>query len=95
MQIAVAYANSVKKYWLRLEVPDQCTVAEGIERSGILKLCPDIDLKTQKIGVFGKVTKADSPLHPGDRVEIYRAIVCDPAKVPRRNQGEDNDDDDD
>ncbi len=93
MQIAVAYATVVKKYWLKLDVPDECTIAEGIERSGILGMCPEIDLKAQKVGVFGKVAKPDTPLHPGDRIEIYRAITCDPKKVPRVNGGDDDDDD--
>jgi putative ubiquitin-RnfH superfamily antitoxin RatB of RatAB toxin-antitoxin module len=93
MQIAVAYATVLKKYWLKLDVPEECTIAEGIERSGILGMCPEIDLKAQKVGVFGKVAKPDAPLRPGDRIEIYRAITCDPKKVPRVNGGDDDDDD--
>ncbi len=94
MQIGVAYAAGVKYHWLRIEVPDSCTVAEGIELSGILKLCPDIDLAAQKVGVFGKVVKKDAPLRPGDRIEIYRPIICDPEEVPRRKGMSDDDDDD-
>lgn len=94
MQIAVTYANSFKKYWLKLEVPEECTVAQGLEQSGILTTCPEIQLEKQKVGIFGKVVKLDAPLKPGDRIEIYRAIICDPKKVPRRNQGDDEDDDD-
>jgi len=92
MQIAVVYASTLKKHWLKVDVPDSCTIAEGIAKSGILKLCPDINLDEQKVGVFGKVAKPDSPLKPGDRVEIYRAITCDPAKVPRVNGSDDDDD---
>ncbi|HEY9192061.1 MAG TPA: RnfH family protein [Methyloversatilis sp.] len=94
MQIGVAYAAGVKYHWLRIEVPDSCTVAEGIELSGILTLCPDIDLAAQKVGVFGKVVKKDAPLRPGDRIEIYRPIICDPDEVPRRKGMSDDDDDD-
>ena len=94
MQIGVAYAAGVKYHWLRIEVPDSFTVAEGIELSGILKLCPDIDLAAQKVGVFGKVVKKDAPLRPGDRIEIYRPIICDPEEVPRRKGMSDDDDDD-
>lgn len=94
MRIAVAYAGSVGNHWLKVDVPDACTVAEGIKLSGILKLCPDIDLARQKIGVFGKVVKKDAPLRPGDRIEIYRPIICDPETVPRKNGMSDDDDDD-
>ena len=46
---------------------------------------PHIDLETQKVGVFGKLVKLDAALRPGDRVEIYRPITCDPQTVPRRD----------
>lgn len=94
MQIAVAYASSLKKLWLKLDVPEGYTVAQGLEQSGILGMCPEIQLEKQKVGVFGKVVKLDTPLHPGDRIEIYTPIICDPKKVPRRNQGGDDEDDD-
>ncbi|WP_018412946.1 RnfH family protein [Methyloversatilis thermotolerans] len=94
MRVDIAYAGVSDKVWLQVEVPDGCTVAEGIAASGILERCPEIDLDTQKIGVFGKAVKKDAPLRPGDRVEIYRPIICDPAKVPRKNGADDDDDDD-
>ncbi|GAA5171730.1 RnfH family protein [Viridibacterium curvum] len=93
MQISVAYATTVRKLWLKLDVPEACTVAEGIERSGILVSCPDIQLEKQKVGIFGKVVKLDAPLRAGDRIEIYRGIICDPKTVPRRNGADDDDDD--
>ena len=66
-------------------MPDDSTVEAAIEKSGILRMFPTIDLATQKVGVFGKLVKLDAPLKPGDRVEIYRAITCDPQTVPRRD----------
>jgi len=74
--------------WLNIEVPESTTVKEAIERSGILKQFPHIDLEAQKVGIFGKLAKLDAPLKPGDRVEIYRGIIADPATVPRRDTGE-------
>ena len=50
--------------------------ADAIERSGILKQFPHIDLTTQKVGVFGRLVKLDAALKPGDRIEIYRAIIA-------------------
>lgn len=90
MKIAVAYANTLKKYWLKFDVPEPCTVAQGLEHSGILDMCPEIKLQNHKIGVFGKVVKLDASLRPGDRIEIYRPIVCDPTKVPRKNVVDDD-----
>jgi len=85
MQIGVAYSEAANQIWLTTEVPDDSTVQAAIEKSGILRMFPTIDLTTQKVGVFGKLVKLDAPLRPGDRVEIYRAITCDPQTVPRRD----------
>lgn len=89
MQIGIAYSEPGQQIWLNIEVPETATVQEAIDRSGILKQFPHIDLSAQKVGVFGKLAKLDAALRPGDRVEIYRAIICDPATVPRKDMGED------
>ncbi|MCX8145056.1 MAG: RnfH family protein [Azovibrio sp.] len=88
MQISVAYSEPNQQIWLDIEVPEHTTVADAITRSGILAQFPHIDLSRQKVGIFGKLTKLDAPLKPGDRVEIYRPIIADPATVPRRDTGE-------
>ncbi|WP_306603994.1 RnfH family protein [Azonexus sp.] len=89
MQIGVAYSEPGQQIWLNIEVPDASTAQEAIERSGILQQFPHIDLAAQKIGVFGKLVKPDVVLKPGDRVEIYRGIICDPATVPRKDTEDD------
>lgn len=91
MQVGVAYSEPNQQVWLTIEVPEQTTVQEAIELSGILRQFPQVDLARQKVGVFGRLAKLDAPLKPGDRVEIYRGIICDPATVPRRD-GEADDD---
>lgn len=85
MQIGVAYSEPGQQVWLSIEVPDDANVSQAIERSGILKQFPHIDLKAQKVGVFGRLVKLDAALKPGDRIEIYRPIFADPETVPRRD----------
>lgn len=85
MQVGVAYSEPSQQIWLTIEVPEGATVRQAIDQSGILKMFPHIDLGTQKVGVFGKLVKPDAALRAGDRVEIYRPIVCDPLTVPRRD----------
>lgn len=88
MQIGVAYSEPGQQIWLNIEVPDGATVNEAIARSGILKQFPNVDLSTQRVGVFGLLVKLDTKLRPGDRVEIYREIIADPETVPRRDMVE-------
>lgn len=95
MNVGVCYAEADRQTWLRLEVPDDSTVQQTIELSGLLKLYPTIDLGKQKVGIFGKVAKLDAPVKEGDRVEIYRPITADPTQVKRRSIDADDDDDDD
>jgi putative ubiquitin-RnfH superfamily antitoxin RatB of RatAB toxin-antitoxin module len=85
MNVGVAYADKFKQVWLKLEVPDGSSVREAIEHSGLLEQFPEIDLEQQKVGIFGKVSKLDSKVNEGDRVEIYRQITADPALVERRD----------
>lgn len=86
MNIGVAYADKFKQVWLKLDVPEGSTVKDAIEKSGLLTQFPEIDLRRQKIGLFGKLTKLDTVLEEGTRVEIYRPITADPETVERRDR---------
>jgi putative ubiquitin-RnfH superfamily antitoxin RatB of RatAB toxin-antitoxin module len=77
MQIGVAYSDpSQQQIWLNIEVPDDATIEAAIEKSGILKMFPTIDLANQKVGIFGKVAKLDAKLKPGDRIEMLWELSC-------------------
>jgi len=85
MNIGIAYADKFKQVWLKLDVPEGSTVRQAIEKSGLLEQFPEIDLERQKVGIFGKITRLDTPLEEGNRVEIYRPITADPETVERRD----------
>jgi len=89
IQVEVAYALPHEQIVRVVEGEPGMTVREAIERSGILELHPEIDLTRAKVGVFGKVTRLDAVLYPGDRVEIYRPLIADPkeARKKRAAQG--------
>ncbi len=87
MNIGVVYGAS-QPVWIKCRVDEGATVKQAIEASGILAFCPDIDLKTHKVGVFGKFVKLDATLQEGDRIEIYRRIT----KVLDDEDDEDDDD---
>ena len=85
VNVGVAYTTQTKQVWLKVELPDGSTVIDAIEESGVLDMFPEIDLQNQKIGIYGKMTKAGEKLKEGDRVEIYRPITADPKTVKRRD----------
>ena len=89
MKIGIAYALPQRQAWFYIELPDGATVQDAINRSGILKQFPEIDLEKNKVGIYGKVSKLDAALNDGDRVEIYRPITCDPKTVPRKAKSSD------
>jgi putative ubiquitin-RnfH superfamily antitoxin RatB of RatAB toxin-antitoxin module len=86
MNVGVCYAESDRQLWMRLEVPDNSTIEETINLSGVLKLYPEINLSSQKVGIFGKIAALNTTVKDGDRVEIYRQITVDPQTVQRRRR---------
>ncbi len=94
MNVGICYAEADRQVWLHLETPDGSTVEQAIHHSGILHRFPEIDLKAQKVGIYGKLVKLDVKVKEGDRIEIYRPIIADPKTVRRRRMDDDDEDDD-
>ncbi|SMF28032.1 hypothetical protein SAMN02745866_01790 [Alteromonadaceae bacterium Bs31] len=86
MKVGLIYAGE-KPVMLNCHADEDSTVQQVIERSGILNMCQDIDLKVHKVGIYGRFVKLDTALKEGDRIEIYRKIT--------RVIDEDDDDEDD
>jgi len=82
--VEVAYALPDQQVLLELEVEEGTTVRQAIERSGILRRYPGIQLARGCVGIFGRRVELDAPLRDGDRVEIYRPLVADPREARRR-----------
>ncbi len=87
--VEVAYALADKQLILAFELPEGQTVEEAIHASGLLNHFDSIDLKKNKVGIFGKSTKLDYVLQDRDRVEVYRPITCDPKEVRRQRAKKD------
>jgi|SRR3972149_10318643 len=86
--VEVAYARPDEQVIIPVSVESGATLEDAIRQSGILKSFPDINLEVNKVGVFSKLSKLDTPLKPGDRVEIYRALIADPKEVRRQRAAE-------
>jgi putative ubiquitin-RnfH superfamily antitoxin RatB of RatAB toxin-antitoxin module len=81
MRIEIAYAKPEQQRLLTLDVPAETTVQAAIERSGIIAEFPEIDLNSNRIGIFSKPCKLDHLLQAGDRIEIYRPLIADPREA--------------
>ena len=88
MTVEVAYARADEQRIVELTVPPDTTVREAIEKSGIMEHFPEIDLTKNKVGIFGKLSKLDARLQPGDRVEIYRPLIADPKEARKKRAAE-------
>jgi len=82
--VEVTYALPDRQVILALDVAVNASIEEVIRASGILAQFPEIDLASNKVGVFGKLGKLTDKLQPGDRVEIYRPLIADPKEVRKK-----------
>ena len=82
--VEVAYAIPEEQVIITIKVPTIYNVQQAIEKSGIQKKFPSIDLSKNKVGIFGKKTTLDHPLKDRDRIEIYRPLILDPKEMSRK-----------
>jgi putative ubiquitin-RnfH superfamily antitoxin RatB of RatAB toxin-antitoxin module len=88
IKIEVVYALPHEQSLLTLELPQGITLGDAIKASGMLEKHPEIDLASNKVGIFGKLSKLDVQLRDKDRIEIYRPLIADPKEVRRKRAEE-------
>jgi len=84
IEVEVVYARQAAQTLLKVKGAPGLTAGEAIERSGILRTRPEIDLAVNKFGIFGKPIKAEQALANGDRVEIYTPLIADPKQAKKK-----------
>lgn len=87
LTVEVVYALPEKQYLQKVSLDEGATVEQAIIASGVMKLRPEIDLSSNKVGIWSRAVKLQDPVHDGDRVEIYRPLIADP-KALRRQRAE-------
>jgi putative ubiquitin-RnfH superfamily antitoxin RatB of RatAB toxin-antitoxin module len=83
LQIEVAYAEPGRAMVKTYGLDPGATVADALR---VAALDPDftgVDWANATIGIFGRLTRSEQVLQPGDRIEIYRPLAADP-KTARR-----------
>ena len=88
INIEAVYALPNEQTLFKQQLSEGATVAEAIKFCGILEKYPEIDLASNKLGIFGKLAKADTVLRDKDRIEIYRPLLADPKEVRRKRAEE-------
>jgi putative ubiquitin-RnfH superfamily antitoxin RatB of RatAB toxin-antitoxin module len=84
VSVEVVYALPDRQVVVSVDVEPGTTVREVIERSGILRDCPEIDLQRLRVGTFGRLRALEEAVAPGERIEIYRPLPADPKEMRRR-----------
>jgi len=84
INIEVAYALPDVQRVISLQVNEGIELIEAVKQSGILDEFSEIDIEKAKVGIFGKLKKANTALREGDRVEIYRKLIADPKQVRKQ-----------
>ncbi|WP_312239860.1 RnfH family protein [Pantoea sp.] len=82
--VEVVYALPEKQYLRIVKLEEGSTIEQAIKASGLLELRRDIDLASNKIGIYSRPVKLNDLLADGDRVEIYRPLIADPKEMRRQ-----------
>tara|TARA_B110000037_G_scaffold14061_1_gene14809 strand:+ start:112 stop:414 length:303 start_codon:yes stop_codon:yes gene_type:complete len=88
IMVEVAYALPDKQIIIPVLVTKGISVKEAIELSGVLTKFEGIDLSSNLVGIFGKLTSLDKTLRNLDRIEIYRPLAADPKEIRRKRVAE-------
>jgi hypothetical protein len=84
IRVEVVYTTPSRQAVKAVRLPAASRIEDAIQASGLLVEFPEIDLRTQQVGIFGEPAALDTVLAEGDRVEIYRALLADPKEARRR-----------
>jgi hypothetical protein len=82
--IEVVYGLPDRQSLLEVSVELGTSAETAIMASGILTMYPEIDLSTNKIGIWNRTVKLTEALKLNDRIEIYRPLIADPKEVRKR-----------
>lgn len=85
IQVEVVYANVNTQQLYVVELSSESTIAAAVIKSGVLEDFPEINLASQKVGIFSQLRSLQDRVFAGDRIEIYRPLLADP-KERRRNK---------
>ena len=85
VEVEVVWAEPSRQVLRKVSVAPGTTLREIVQMSGLCVDFPEAAQRRLDLGVFGRRMDPDTPVRPGDRVEIYRPLLADP-KESRRSR---------
>ncbi|CAM3534003.1 RnfH family protein [Rouxiella silvae] len=83
VSVEVVYALPERQYLKTVRLTEGSSVKQAIQASGLLELRREIDLDSNKVGIYSRPVKLSDVVSDGDRVEIYRPLIADPKELRR------------
>ncbi|MCK7593122.1 RnfH family protein [Pseudomarimonas salicorniae] len=87
MRIDVVYALPQRCWRWQLQLAEGACVSDALAAAPLEEAGLDRGDLPPAVGVFGREVMPDHRLRDGDRVELYRPLLCDP-KAVRRERAE-------
>jgi len=76
LTVEVVYVTKEQQNILEVQLPHGASIEDGIVLSGLLEQCEDIDLKENKVGIYGVIKALTDFVSDGDRIEVYRPVTA-------------------
>jgi putative ubiquitin-RnfH superfamily antitoxin RatB of RatAB toxin-antitoxin module len=83
LHVEVVYALPGALDAVRVVLDEGATVQQAIAASGVLSRHPEIEIRHQPLGIYGRRVRPEDALADGDRVELYRRLNADPKQARR------------
>lgn len=83
LRVEVAVAWPAQQVRVEVELPAGSSVGDAIRASKIEQRFPDLDVRPDRIGIFGRLCQPEREVRDGDRIEIYRPLEMDPREARR------------
>ncbi|HZO21387.1 MAG TPA: RnfH family protein [Steroidobacteraceae bacterium] len=84
-QCTVAYATSEQQYLWSVDLPWEANIADALEAARTIASSAQVPWESAAVGIFGERRQRSEIPAPGDRIELYRPLRCDP-RQRRREQ---------
>ena len=80
IEVVFVPCNQPAFVWAGHATPEM-TIEEALLQSGLYDLYPET--RQYAVGIFAKQVSRDTPIKPGDRIEVYRPLLHSPMENRR------------